>query len=197
MLSNTANDVNGIPVDNLDSSSGTVVHGQQVTPDRQQVTASNIAKRYIRVGTWNVRTLYESGKLDNVKQEMRRLEMNILGICESRWTGNNEFISDEFKVLHAGGGKHERGVAMVLDQQISKSLLGWCPFSDRVMLVRLKGKQTNIAIIQVYAPTSTSSEEAIDEFYEVLEKARTQCKSTDVTIIMGDLNAKVGNEADR
>ena len=84
MLSNTANDVNGIPVDNLDSSSGTVVHGQQVTPDRQQVTASNIAKRYIRVGTWNVRTLYESGKLENVKQEMRRLEMNILGICESR-----------------------------------------------------------------------------------------------------------------
>ncbi|XP_037803620.1 craniofacial development protein 2-like [Penaeus monodon] len=49
---------------------------------------------------------------------------------------------------------------------------------------------------EVYAPTTASSEEEIDEFYNTLEKAKTQCKSTDVTVIMGDLNAKVGNEAE-
>ena len=97
---------------------------------------------------------------------MTTLKLNILGICETRWTENNAFNSDDYKVLHAGGEEHEWEFAVVLDRRSSNSLLGWCPFSDRVMLVRLKGKQADIAITQVYAPTSTSSEEVIDEFYE-------------------------------
>lgn len=74
------------------------------------------------------------------------------------------------------------------------SLLGWCRFSDRFTLVRLKGKPTDIVIIQVYTPTTMSGEEEIDKFYEPLEKSKKQCKSTDITIIMRDLNAKVGKE---
>ena len=64
------------------------------------------------------------------------------------------------------------------------------------MSAKLKGKQVDIAIIQAYAPTTASIEEEIDEFYDTLEKAKKQCKSADVTIIVGDLNAKVGNEPD-
>ncbi|XP_037783690.1 craniofacial development protein 2-like [Penaeus monodon] len=127
---------------------------------------------------------------------MTRLKVNILGICETRWTGSGEFNSDNFRVLYLGGVKHERGVAMILDRESTKSLLGWWALSDRVMLIKLKGKQIDLSIIQVYAPTTASCEEEIDEFYDTLEKAKTQCKSTDVTIIIGALNAKVGNEAD-
>jgi len=195
-FSNEANSVKGIPVNDSESSLGTAVHGQQVEPDRYQATVCSITKQSLKIGTWNVRTLFQSGKLDNVKLEMTRLKVNILGICETRWTGSGEFNSDNFRVLYSGGVKHERGVAMILDRENAKSLLGWWALSDRVMLIKLKGKQIDLSIIQVYAPTTASSEEEIDEFYDTLEKAKTQCKSTDVTVIMGDLNAKVGNEAD-
>ncbi|XP_037787450.1 craniofacial development protein 2-like [Penaeus monodon] len=153
-------------------------------------------KQSLKIGTWNVRTLFQSGKLDNVKLEMTRLKVNVLGICETRWTGSGEFNNDSFKVLYTGGVKHERGVALILDRENAKSLLGWWALSDRVMMIKLKGKQIDLSIIQVYAPTTASSAEEIDEFYNTLEKAKTQCKSTDVTVIMGDLNAKVGNEAE-
>ena len=62
---------------------------------------------------------------------------------------------------------------MILDKESTKSLSGWWALSDRVMLAKLKGKQVDIAIIQVYAPTAASSEEEIDEFYNTLEKAKS------------------------
>ena len=193
---NKANSVKGIPVNDLDSSLGTAVHGQQVAPARHQATVCNTTKQPLRIGSWNVRTLFQKGKLENVKQEMARLKVNILGICETRWINSDELYSDDFHVLYSGGEKHERGVAVILDKECAKSILGWWALSDRIMLVKLKGRQADITIIQVYAPTSASSEEEIDSFYDSLEKAKKQCKSTDVTIIMGDLNAKVGNEPD-
>ncbi|XP_037787797.1 craniofacial development protein 2-like [Penaeus monodon] len=193
---NEANSVKGIPVNDSESSLGTAVHGQQVEADRYQATVCSITKQSLKIGTWNVRTLFQSEKLDNVKLEMTQLKVNILGICETRWTGSGEFNSDNFRVLYSGGVKHEQGVAMILDKENAKSLLGWWALSDRVMLIKLKGKQIDLSIIQVYAPTTASGEEEIDEFYDTLEKTKKQCKSMDVTVIMGDLNAKVGNEAD-
>ena len=56
-----------------DSSLGTTAHGQQVAPDRHQATVCNIAKQPLKIGSWKVRSLYQSGKLDNVKQEITRL----------------------------------------------------------------------------------------------------------------------------
>ena len=74
--------------------------------------------------------------------------------------------------------------------------MGHWELSDRVMLVKLRGNPFNINITVVYAPTSDSSEEAIDQFYEILEKTKEQCKSQEVKMVVGDLNAKVGNDQD-
>ena len=85
---------------------------------------------------------------------------------------------------------------MLLDQYISKCVLGYWTVSDRVLLVKIQGNPFNIAIIVVYAPTTGSAEEEIDAFYETLEEAKSQCKPNEVNIIIGDLNAKVGSETD-
>ena len=99
---------------------------------------------------------------------------------------------DEYRLIYAGGEKHERGVGLLLDPDISKSVLGhWC-VSDRVLLVKLQGHPFNISIIVVYAPTADSADEVIDTFYDSLDKAKSQCKSNDIVIVLGDLNAKVG-----
>ena len=62
-----------------------------------------------------------------------------------------------------------------------------------VLLVKSKGSPIDLSIIQVYAPTSDSSEEEIEKFYDTLEEAKRQCGSQDNIIIMEDLNAKVGS----
>ena len=78
-------------MNDVGSSLGKAAHVRQVAPDRHQATVRN--GESIRVGTWNVRTLYQCGALDNVKQEMRRLKINILGVSETKWTskGRNDF----------------------------------------------------------------------------------------------------------
>ena len=62
--------------------------------------------------------------------------------------------------------------------------------------MRIHGKPFNLSIIQVYAPTSASSEEEIEDFNSDLEDAYKKCGNQDIVIVMGDPNAKVGGEQD-
>ena len=139
--------------------------------------------------------MFEKGKLDNMKREMERVNINILGVSEVRWTGAGLITSDKHTIIYSGGEKHEKGVGIIMDEAISKTIIGYHAISDRVLLVKLKGQPININIIQVYAPTSESSDEDIDMFYNDVEIARKHCKSNGVSIIPGDFNAKVGHDA--
>lgn len=64
--------------------------------------------------------------------------------------------------------------------------------SERVLLVKIAAKLVNLNIIQVYAPTSDHPDEEVEQFYGMAEEARRQCKNNEITFIMRDLNAKVG-----
>ena len=143
-----------------------------------------------------MRALYQCGKLESVKKEMTQLKINILGINKTRWPKSNDFMIDDFKMIYSGGDKHERGVGLLLDQYISKCVLGYWTVSDRVLLVKIQGHPFNITIIVVYAPMTGNTEEEIDACYETLEEAKSLCKPNEVNIIIGDNNAKVGSETD-
>ena len=58
---------------------------------------------FLRVGTWNVRTLYQAGKLDNLRQEFAKLKLNILGIAETHWTKSGIIQGEESVFIHSGG----------------------------------------------------------------------------------------------
>ena len=164
----------------------------QVTLDRQQTTVRT--KNLFKIGTWNVRTMFQKGKLGNVKKEMERLKLNVLGLCEVRWKGAGSFTTDNYTIFYSGGDQHERGVGILIDKETSKSVKGFWAVSDRVMLLKLYGKPLDVSFIQCYAPTVDCDEEVITNFYEELEKAYNQCNSQDIIYVMGDFNAKVGNE---
>src|SRR5438132_7956068 len=148
----------------LDTSLGTESCVRQGRPYRHQATVSDI-----KIGTWNVRKLTDPGKLNNIKQEMKRLGINILGLSEVRWKGAGEQVQDGYRIIYSGGEEHQRGVAIVTDHSTSRSIVGHWPVSDRILTVKFRGQHFNISIIQVYAPTAQSSEEDIDNFYEDLE----------------------------
>ena len=59
-------------------------------------------KHEIRVGTWNVRMMNATGKLENVKEEMQRNRLSIMGVSEVRWKDGGDFVSDGYRVTYAG-----------------------------------------------------------------------------------------------
>ena len=71
----------------------------------------------IRVGTWNVKTL-SKGKLENVKREMVRNRVNVMGLSDVRWVGSGVMESEEVKMYYLGGEEKQRGVAVVLDKEV-------------------------------------------------------------------------------
>src|SRR6476619_7477455 len=60
-------------------------------------------KREIRVGTWNVRTMNAMGKLENVKEKMRRNRLSIMGVSEVSWKDGGDFVSDGYRIMYASG----------------------------------------------------------------------------------------------
>lgn len=185
------NGVNGTtPVVTGSVSPGRTRDVLQVTTDRHQATRSN--RKLTRISTWNVRTLLQPGKLDNVLREMRRMEINIMGLCEVRWTGSGKTQKDDYTMIYSGGDKHVKGVGVILDKEVTRCLLGHWLLSDRVILVKIKGNPFNVSIIQTYAPTGDADESEVNAFYETVDQAYRQCKSEEIKIVMGDMNAKVG-----
>ena len=77
------NSVNGASSAARKSTLGRVEHVRQVPPDHHQATVSN--RKTLKIGTWDVQTMLQKGKLENIKQEMRRMKLNILGLSEMRW----------------------------------------------------------------------------------------------------------------
>ena len=105
------------------------------------------------------------GKLEVVKQEMTRVNVNILGISELKWTGLGEFNSDDHYIYYCGQGSHRRnGVANMVNKRVRNAVLGCNLKNDRMISVRFQGKPFNITVIQVYAPTSNAEEAEVEWF---------------------------------
>ena len=166
---------------------------QQANSDRYHATVCR-QNRKQKIATWNVRTLSQAGKLANLRQEMERLKISVLGVSEVRWPGSGEVQYEKSKFIYSGGDKRERGVGILLAEDAAKSLKGYWAVSDRIILVKLQGSPFDINIIQVYAPTADADEEAVEDFYDSIDSVIGECKGHEINIVMGDFNAKVGQE---
>ena len=108
------------------------------------------------------------GKLEVVKQEMARVNIDISGISELKWTGVGEFNSDDHYIYYCGQESLRRnGVAIIVNQRVRNAVLGCNLKNDRMISVRFQGKPFNITVIQVYALTSKAEE--AEQFYEDLQ----------------------------
>ncbi len=148
----------------------------------------------IRLGTWNVCTMFETSKVTQVLSEMAIYQLDILGISECRWTGaGKQMASDGSVILYSGHTEnHEYGVAIIVSREKAKILIEWESISARLIKVRFNSKHCKLTILQCYAPTKEADDEENDSWYEELKTAVSKVPQHNMLLIMGDRNAKVG-----
>ena len=109
------------------------------------------------------------GKLKVVKQEIARVNTDILGINKLKWTGMGEFNSDDHYIYFCGQESLRRnGVAIIVNKRVWNAVLGCNLKNDRMISVHFQGKPFNITVIQVYALISNAEEAEVEWFYEDL-----------------------------
>ena len=146
------------------------------------------------IGTWNIRSMNQ-GKVEVVKQEMARVNINIPGISEIKWTGMGEFNSDDHYIYYCGQETLRRnGVAIIVNKRIQNTVLRCNLKNDRMISVQFEGKPFNITVIQAYAPTSNAEETEVERFYEDLQDLLELTPKKDLLFFIGDWNAKIGSQ---
>ncbi|KAI5738261.1 hypothetical protein M8J77_004739 [Diaphorina citri] len=150
-------------------------------------------RNYMRIGTWNVRTMNKQEKLENIKREMEKCKLSILGMSEMRWEGEGETEYDEYKIVYKGGEHKVRGVGFMYERDMEKHIMKIIPGSDRVIAMKINTIPVDTLLIQVYMPTSDAEDEEVDEIYKQVEEILEENGKGQVrTMIMGDFNSIVG-----
>ena len=129
-----------------------------------------------RLATWNIRTMYETGKTVQVAREMKRYKIGVLGLSETRWLQSGQLkLSSGEQLLYSGhikeGVPHAEGVALMLAPEAHVALIGWEPVNSRIITAKFTTKKKDIGlnIIQCYAPTNDAEEEKKVDFYQQLQ----------------------------
>ena len=162
-----------------------------VTGDRSKVQC---CKEQYCIGTSNDRSINQ-GKLEVVKQEMARVNINILGISELKWTEIGEFTSDDHYIYCCVQESHRRnGVALIVTKRVQNTVL-WCNLkNNRMISVHFQSKPLKITVIQVYAPSTNAKKAEVEWSYEDVQDLLELTPKRYVLFIIGDWNAKVGSQ---
>ena len=130
-----------------------------------------------------------------IKQEITRVNVDILGISELKWTGMGEFKSDDHYIYYCRQESLRRnGVAIIVNKRVRNVVLGCSLKNNRMISIHFQGKPFNITVIQVYAPTSNAEEAEVERFYEGLQDLLELTPKKGILFIIRDWNAKVGSQ---
>ena len=134
------------------------------------------------------------GKLEVVEQKMTRVNVDISGIGELKWTGMGEFNSDDHYIYYYGQESLRRnGVAIMVNKRVRNAVLGCNLKNDRMISVCFQGKPSNIMVIQVYVHTSNAEEAEVEWFNEDLQDLLELTHKKDIFFIIGNWDVKVGS----
>ena len=99
----------------------TPLYGRSL-PERVALKTTN---RLLRIGTWNVKTLYQAGKVNSALKEMDNMNLDLLEISECKWTDNGTRVKDDHIMIYSGGKKDKNGAAIIMRKEITRSLIGY------------------------------------------------------------------------
>ena len=119
-------------------------------------------KTFINIGCWNGRTLYQTGRLAQVLQEMHQYKISLLGIMEARWTGaGKRQLATGDTILWSGreDNQHRQGVALIIQKEKGNTLLEWKPITERFLYARFKSRFIKLSVVTCYAHTEEAEKD--------------------------------------
>lgn len=174
-------------------SPGQPLDGQGV----RRISRLKIARSKLRIGTWNVRSLYAAGKFENLVQEINRMKLQITGVSELRWPGSGACKHENGTLYYSGGDEgepgHRNGVGIFVTAELAKYVINFVPINDRIILLQLGASPFNINVLQIYAPTAEKRyDDEVESLYSQLDIIMKTLKNNEITYVLGDFNAKIG-----
>ena len=105
-----------------------------------------------------------------------------------RLTGSGQLSKGRKTILYSGHSHmHTHGIGIILGKEAQRALIGWQPVNHCIITTRFNNRLAKVTIVQAYAPTEASEDEAKDEFYSKLQDVINNTPSYDIKILMGDL----------
>ncbi|CAG4950961.1 unnamed protein product [Parnassius apollo] len=149
----------------------------------------------LRIGTWNVQTMLQAGKMDEVGRELKTYNLDLIALQEIRWQGTGTIDKDEYTLHYSCADiQGHRGTGFIITKKLRTCVLGFEPVNDRLCKIRIKGKLYNTTYVCAYSPTEDASDEDKEKFYEELHTLCSKVPKYDALCVLGDFNAKVGKE---
>ncbi|KAK9693714.1 hypothetical protein QE152_g34012 [Popillia japonica] len=140
--------------------------GQQTEKPQRKASDGKLCN----IGTWNVRGTYGEGALQNLAAIMKKYEIDILAVQETKQKGQEIITLDGYTLFNSGGENRCLGVGFLLRNEFKYKVVDFEPIGERVCRLRLRGKYWKISLLNVHAPTEDKDLIVKSEFYEELEK---------------------------
>jgi len=141
-------------------------------------------------------TLLKPGKLQELVDEIAKTQIELLALQEVRWLGKGQINKKDYLFYYSGTKEKtgQAGTGFLLMKKIQNHLINFELHKERLCKLRIKGKYNNMTLINAYTPTEDKAEEIKEQFYYDLQSMVDKVAKSDLTIILGDVNAKLGNE---
>jgi exonuclease III len=150
-------------------------------------------KGILNIATWNVRvTAFKEDQLDDI---LAKKNIKIAAISETKKKFRGSKETHNYLQFYHGVGKKERaqtGVMLMIHKPLQSTIDSYTFWNERIIEVRLKISRGYITILGIYAPVEGREEEN-DQFYKLLQKIIDKVNKSDMVILMGDFNARTGN----
>ncbi|KAL3269070.1 hypothetical protein HHI36_008153 [Cryptolaemus montrouzieri] len=151
-------------------------------------------KDQIYLGTWNVRTTYVEGTLIRLTEIMEKYEIDILALQETKQLGNFVEEVGNYIFFNSGGEDRRLGTGFLINRSLKQEIVEFLPITNRLCKIRVRSKYRKLTLMNVHCPTEEKENEIKEKFYEMIEEEYDKTPKFDVKIILGDFNAKLGQE---
>jgi len=134
--------------------------------------------------------------MQEIAEQIQNTTLQIVALQEIRWKGYGHIRKKDYSLYYSCNTDTtgQFGTGFLVKKEIEKNILGFEPYNERMCKLRIKGKYHNLSLICVHAPTEDSDNTVKEQFFEDLQRIQDRIPKHDATILLGDMNAKIGLE---